>query len=78
MVRTVTPMARKTKPNSEKLSSGRQIGLRISGQLDKDIAECSEALGLDDSNFIRMVLIENMGKYKRRAKAINEGEESED
>ena len=39
------------------------------------IDACADALGLDEANFLRMVVRENLPKYEERARAIRQGEQ---
>jgi hypothetical protein len=68
-------VAKKQNPNSKE---GKQLGLRLSAELLREVEFCAEALGLEAAPFIRMVLIENLGKYKRRAERIKSGESIEE
>lgn len=75
-----TKMAKKpkqTKEQSDQQIDGKQIGLRLPPSLLADVEYCAERLGLDMAPFIRMVLTENLGRYKRRVKQIEAGDSAE-
>jgi hypothetical protein len=49
---------------------GKQVNFRASDELFARLERVSDSLGLDLSNFVRMVLMENLPSYEERAAAI--------
>lgn len=70
-------MAKNKKP-AEKPSDdapSRQINFRAGAKLAAELDDIAETLGVDLSNLVRMMLIENLANYKARARAIREKED---
>ena len=60
----------KGKSDTEKISSGRPINFRAPDDLAKRLDSVGEALGLDISNLVRMILYENIAPYEERAAVL--------
>jgi len=72
-------MARKPKPGSKPTGPTRQLAFRVPNELADRVEAVAPRLGLDVSNFLRMMLIEQIGSYERRADRIEgAGEEAEE
>ena len=56
--------------DEEKLSTGRQIGVRFTKTDVAEIERIAKALGLEDSSLIRMIVKENLHIYRRRVEDI--------
>jgi hypothetical protein len=65
---------KKPDPIEPPTGEGKQLGLRLSAELLREVEFCADALGLEASPFIRMVLVENIAKYKRRAERVKAGD----
>jgi hypothetical protein len=63
------------KKKVDKTSGSRQLAFRVPEALAQRVERVSERLGLDTSNFLRMLLLEQVGVYERRADRIEAGEE---
>ena len=68
-----TVMAKK----ADRPSEGKQINFRAPPDLAERLEAVAEALGLDVSNLVRMVLKENLREYERRAKQVEPGFDGE-
>jgi len=60
----------KPTPTDSKPSEGKQINFRASLSLADRLERTASRLGLDVSNFVRMVLMENLPDYESRADEI--------
>lgn len=60
-------MSKKTQPQSENEPAGRNINFRASPNLAARLDTVAEALNLDISNLVRMVLSEHLAEYEDRA-----------
>lgn len=60
------------KKPDEKASDGKQINFRAPNDLASELEDVAEALGLDVSNLVRMVLRENLAQYRERADRIRQ------
>lgn len=67
-----TPKRRPTQPATYK-----QLGLRVSEDMNARLEDTAAGLGLDVSSLIRMVLTENLPRYERRVAAVRAGEASD-
>lgn len=65
------PVARK-KTAGDLSSAGKQVSLRMPQSLNQRLEAVAEALGLDVSGLVRMVLSENLAPYERRAEQIRQ------
>jgi hypothetical protein len=65
------PVARK-KNAGELSSAGKQVSLRMPQSLNQRLEAVADALGVDVSNLVRMVLSENLAPYERRAEQIRQ------
>lgn len=67
-------LARKQRPTpqDEQPSAGRPINFRAPSDLAARLDFVAEALGLDVSNLVRMVLYENLSTYERRARQLKQ------
>jgi hypothetical protein len=63
------------KKKVDKTSGSRQLAFRVPEALAQRVERVAERLGLDTSNFLRMLLLEQVGVYERRADRIEAGEE---
>lgn len=60
----VAPVGKKKPGTSQPAPDGKQINFRASNQLAARIEAVADKLGLDVSNFVRMVLNQNLPKYE--------------
>lgn len=66
-------VARKKKNEAEQpAGGGRPVNFRAPPDLASDLDYIAEALGLDVSNLVRMILRENITPYRQRADRIKE------
>jgi hypothetical protein len=56
-------------------SGSRQLAFRVPNELADRVEAVAARLGLDTSNFLRMMLLEQVGSYERRADRIEGGEQ---
>jgi hypothetical protein len=56
----------------------RQLAFRVPEELAKRVENTSKRLGLDVSNFLRAMLVEQIGVYERRAERAESGEDDGD
>ncbi len=56
-----------------KKDAARQLAFRVPGSMAGRVEKVAARLGLDLSNFLRMLLVENLAIYERRADKIEEG-----
>lgn len=61
--------------DADKGSVMKQIAFRAPVDLVERVDKVSKQLGLDTSNFMRMLLVEQLSEYERRARKIREGEQ---
>lgn len=67
------------KPRGGKKPVGsRQVAFRVPDALWTRLEGVADRLGLDVSNFLRMMLIEQIGVYERRAERVERGEDVND
>ena len=65
-------MARKKATEKPSDDGGRAINFRASADLAGRLDRIADALGLDVSNLVRMVLKENLQQYEERARLAKE------
>lgn len=65
-------MGKKKTPSGDLI---KQVNIRFPDPVYARIEKIAETLGLDLSNFLRMVINENLAAYERRAQRIQEGGE---
>jgi hypothetical protein len=56
----------------------RQLAYRVPADLAERVERVAVRLGLDTSNFLRMLTLEKIGEYERRADRIEAGESQEE
>jgi hypothetical protein len=59
---------------AKKKPGSRQMAFRVPNDLADRVEKVAARLGLDTSNFLRMMLLEQVGAYERRADRIEGGE----
>jgi len=70
----VTDVAsRKTQKDGGKSPNVKSFNVRVNVSVVPRIEATAEAFGLDETSFIRMVLLENLSRYEQRAAQIREG-----
>ena len=47
-----------------------QMNIRVAGAIYKRIEKTAETLGLDPTNFVRMLIMENLAAYEERAERV--------
>jgi hypothetical protein len=57
-----------------KKAATRQLAFRVPAELAKRVERTAERLGLDLSNFLRTMTVEQIGVYERRADRAESGE----
>jgi hypothetical protein len=55
---------------SRQAGGGKQVNFRSSSELQARLDRTAEALGLDVSSLIRLVLVENLHQYEARAEQV--------
>lgn len=60
-------VGKKRNDTEPKPDAGRPITFRAPADLAEELDDIGEALGLDVSNLVRMVLRENLSQYRERA-----------
>lgn len=70
----MTAVAERKPKGGKKPIPTRQMAFRVPNDLAERIEAVAPRLGLDTSNFLRMMLIEQIGTYERRADRIEAGE----
>jgi hypothetical protein len=70
----VRDVAKKKKPDSGKVAT-RHVSFRAPEPLAVRMERTADALGLDPSNFLRLMLIEKLPEYEDRARRANAGGE---
>lgn len=68
------PKKRPTQPPGER----KQYNVGFKPEDAKRIDGVADALGLDSTQLLRMIVRENLAKYERRAQAIREGKTPDD
>jgi hypothetical protein len=58
-------------------AAARQLAYRVPAELAARVERVAERLGLDVSNFLRMMTVEQIGVYERRADRAEAGEGGE-
>jgi hypothetical protein len=61
-----------------KKAATRQLAFRVPETLAKRVERVAERLGLDLSNFLRTMTVEQIGVYERRADRAESGEADKD
>lgn len=51
----------------------KQVNFRAPGRLYASLEDVADALGVDVSNLVRMILNENLAKYRERADRVRSG-----
>ena len=74
IARASTLPRKRSKPSQDATDDGgsKQIAFRAPGSLVKRIDDAAEQLGLDPSNFLRMMLLECLPIYEERGRLITE------
>lgn len=65
-------------PTVAKKETTRQLAFRVPESAARRVEKVSARLGLDVSNFLRMMLVENLVTYERRAERVEGGGPAED
>lgn len=60
------------RPRDEQPSAGKQISFRAPPDLERRLEYVAKWLGLDGSNLVRMILVENIAQYERRARLLEQ------
>ena len=71
-VRTMPRKRNKPDQDAGREDSYKQLSLRVPLSLAKRIDAAAEMLGLDPSNFLRMMLLESLPTYEERARQVRE------
>ena len=59
---------------SKKPGGDRQIGFRVSEERYLELEDIAHGMGLDLSNFLRLMIAENLPTYRQRVREIRERE----
>ncbi len=73
-MKTVMPRGKKKTDQTE---PQKQLAFKVSQAIARRVEGAAESLGLDVSNFLRMMLLENLAEYEGRGRKIR-GEDSDD
>lgn len=68
-VQGMNTVSKERKPKS----SRKQFGVRLERADVTRVADTAKGLGLDETSFLRMVILENLPRYERRVAQLREG-----
>lgn len=69
----VSPVAKKPTAKTDPKPSMKVFAVRLPPSISSRVEEAAKGLGLDEGNLLRMLVMENLAIYEKRAERVKSG-----